>query len=111
MDYQNIVLLRKEQKILKKLSRTKTINLGGYEPFELLKNNFVEKYSEKRHPNGFLIFEGKYQITEDGIRYLKHQSIKRQEKISAELRGWVTTVIAVAAFVLSIISLLLRSGK
>lgn len=68
---------------------------------------FICAYSDGRTDEyGQLITDGRYVISDEGTRYLLRYNAKQQQHRMAELREWITTVIAVLAFILSATSLL-----
>lgn len=101
MDFDKFALLPTEIKLLKQLAEVPAMNLGANEPAKILRLDLVSQLYEETDSDGFPIYHGDYQITDQGIRFLNYLSKKKKEKISSEFRGWATTIIAIAAFIKS----------
>jgi hypothetical protein len=104
MLYENVVLTKEEIKFLKQLSKGDPLY-----PKQEIKNclyPFVYEYSDgKVDEYGQFITDGRYVISDEGVRYLLYYDSERRKHRLSELRGWITTVIAVLAFILSVTSL------
>lgn len=104
MLYENIVLTKEEIKFLRQLSKGDP----SY-PKQEIKDSFlpfVREHSDgKVDKYGQFITDGRYVISDEGVRYLLYYDSERRKHRLSELRGWITTVIAVLAFILSVTSL------
>ena len=100
MKFDDIVLHPEEMQILKELSRAKSINYGSKDLGALLDNHFVHQIP-KGYQHGVPDFYGDYYISDIGIRYLEYRRKKWIDKFLSDLRGWITTIIAVAALLKS----------
>lgn len=54
---------------------------------------------------------GYWRISPDGERYLEYQKERRQDRRRESIRYWITTIIALLAFALSVIALLESTGS
>lgn len=99
-----MVLTKNEIKFLERLSHGDPLYPNGEIKPALFP--FVCAYSDGQTDEyGQLITDGRYVISDEGIRYLLRYNSERRQHRMAELRGWITTVIAVLAFILSVTSL------
>lgn len=103
MDYKDFVLTKEEIQFLKLLSKGEPLY-----PKQEIENKllpFREHSNGDKDELGQFIPDGRYVLSDEGKRYLLYyDSATRKHRVS-ELRGWITTVIAVLAFILSILSL------
>lgn len=111
MDFDKIVLLPRETKLLKKLFGKEFENLENEPTDELMRLNFISVLYGKKDSDGYPTPSNNFYITDLGNRYLNHLSAKKKQKFFSELRGWITTVIAVLAFFLSVYSICLQYGN
>ena len=104
MDYKDVVLTKEEIQFLKLLSKGEP--LYPKQKIESKLFPFVCEYSNgKQDKYGQFITDGRYVLSDEGKRYLLYYSSATRKHRVSELRGWITTVIAVLAFILSILSL------
>lgn len=104
MLYRNVVLTKEEIKFLRQLSNGDPL----YPKFKISDSffPFVREYSNgEADEYGQFISDGRYVISDEGKRYLTHHDSEQRKYRMSELRGWITTVIAVLAFILSVTSL------
>lgn len=104
MDYKDVVLTKEEIQFLKLLSKGEPLYPKQEIESKLLP--FIcEHSSGAKDEFGQFIPDGRYVLSDEGKRYLiYYDSAMRKHRVS-ELRGWITTVIAVLAFILSVMSL------
>lgn len=104
MDYKDVVLTKEEIHFLKELSKGEPLYPSLEIKRELLP--FVYEHSNgERDELGQFITDGRYGLSDEGERYLLYYDSARRKHRTSEFRGWITTVIAVLAFILSVMSL------
>ena len=104
MDYKDVVLTKEEIHFLKKLSKGEPL----YPSLKIERKLFPFVYEHsngERDELGQFIPDGRYVLSDEGKRYLLYYDSTRQKYRTSEFRGWTTTVIAILAFILSVMSL------
>jgi hypothetical protein len=103
-DFERSSLTPMELKVLKSLNKKSPQKLAHEKACSQGIIKFIHANTVTN--DDFSPFDGTYSINGDGERYILWCKAKKRDKFCSELRGWITTVIAVAAFIISIISLL-----
>ncbi len=81
---------------------------GCLEPIHYLLDNEYLEVQPSLHGHAKM-FDVQYRITPDGHRALELEQKNRRFYKHNELRAWITLGIAIAAFILSVISLILQT--
>lgn len=104
-DFVNIILTKQDIKLIRKLNRKRTLLVRSDDcSYDYLLHHKVIDFDHCREINDGNMELIATQNTERYLSYLKSTKIET-------VRNWITTVIAVAAFVLSIISIVLQFLK
>ncbi|MDE5741769.1 MAG: hypothetical protein K2H90_04900 [Oscillospiraceae bacterium] len=104
-DFANIILTKQDIKLIRKLNRKRTLLVRSDDcSYDYLLHHKVIVFNHSRD-----IDDGNIELmaTQNTERYLSYLKATKTETI----RNWITTIIAVAAFVLSIISIVLQFLK
>ncbi|MEN6568284.1 MAG: hypothetical protein ABFC57_18520 [Veillonellales bacterium] len=102
MSCDDIVLSKDEIKSLKKLEKSGDMPLPNDIAKPLNKYNFVYQCSDEQDSLGQQIHNGKYQINDNGKRYLIYHNKTNKTKMIEWIRYLITTAIAVIALIISL---------
>lgn len=111
MSFDDIHLLKEEYRTLKVLYKNETVWLSEDRINNLEINHLVDLDTTKKAPFTWPYRLGYYRISDTGKRYFDYLQHKKRDKFFYEFRSWVTLAIAIAAFVLSLFSLVRPLGK
>jgi len=111
IDFSKIVLTKEERKLFKRFKKEKRVKLDWSEARPLTHYDLITQNVTGQNSIGDSMSDGTYKLSSCGKKYFEYLRITELEKISSEIRGWITTVIAVLAFILSIIALRLNIPK
>lgn len=108
-EFEKIYLTKAQWKILKDISKAGSLQI----PENIARSASMIKFLEPgvTGHGAHAQLTGKYFLSTAGINYVHYRKRTAKEKFLSNLRGWITTAIAVAAFVLSVIALILQSKK
>lgn len=110
-DFDNIVLNKNEYSVLKMLNKKHIafIDTEIARPLSLYK--LIIPHYTGVDDYGDSTTDGRYEIVDSGKRYLQYKVQRSRDKVLSDLRGWITTVIAVLGFILAIIDLVINIGQ
>lgn len=109
LDISKIHLSNKEIQAMKKIYRSNTAEIDYKTALPLVQHNLAIQNCNGIDSNGFLIPDGTYRISENGIRYMDKLNNLNREKLIANIKYGITTAIAVVAIIISIYSLRISS--
>lgn len=111
IDYAKIMFSKSDIKLLQSLDEKHPKHLQHDKYVSFSQYDFVTPHVIGQDKYGAEILDETYYITDAGKTYLQYLKSKRREKISSGVRRWITTVISVLAFILSIVNLIWKEWK
>jgi len=111
VDFLKIVLTKEEKNLFYRFKNDVHVEITWGEAYPLTSYDLISPNYIREDGNGCTVSDGTFKATSCGNKYFEYLRMRRIERFSCEARGWITTLIAVAALILSIISLLLKSVK
>lgn len=104
-DFDNTYLSKDEIKLLKSMKKNKTIRLSDEQFSKCKIKSMITPITSGQDKYGNFITTGEYKLNQRGENYLEYYKTKVFYRKSDHIRGWITTIISVLGFILSIISL------
>lgn len=111
LNYNEIVLLKSEIKLLKSMKKGKKVRIDDMHLRSKFFRSMVMPVTSGQDELGNFITTGEYQINNKGLTYLEYYDFKRFHSISEFIRGWITTVVAFLALILSVISIVMQYAE